>query len=333
MNKVVVTGATGFIGGALVRKLLSMGILVYGVDVSINRLERLSEWRNFIPVVADFTTYNDLSSKINDDIDVFYHFAWGGALGVLGDGFRNYSIQLDNVRYTCDAMTQAIKIGAKKFVFAGSKNEYEVLRVEREQAPVTRYDLMYGIAKQTSELMCKTIAGNENISYCSGVIANAYGEGSKSPVLINTLIKSLLQGKCPPLATGNQIYDLVYIDDIVNAFIAIGENGKSLKSYYVGHRRPLKFKEVIRAVGCIISPDTELEFGKYPDRMDIDYSGIDLNALYEDTGFVCQADFEASIIKTACGLVDTIDPEKLRLDKMGKDLFIKIKMVLGGGNS
>ena len=45
-----------------------------------------------------------------------------------------------------------------------------------------------------------------------------------------------------------------------------------------------------------------LEFGYYPDDGYIDYSEIDLNALYQDTGFECKADFDDSIRKTAAWL-------------------------------
>ena len=49
----------------------------------------------------------------------------------------------------------------------------------------------------------------------------------------------------------------------------------------------------------VISPDTELQFGAYPDAPALNYDEIDLDALYHDTGFECKANFEESILKTA----------------------------------
>ena len=91
MDKVVVTGATGFIGSALTNKLLKLGKTVYGVDISADKLSQFSSENNFHPIIAVFSSYQDLADKISDDgIDVFYHFAWQG---VLGAAFNDYSLQ------------------------------------------------------------------------------------------------------------------------------------------------------------------------------------------------------------------------------------------------
>ena len=81
MKKAIVTGAGGFIGGALTKLLLSKGVTVYGVDISEKALVRYSGKENFVPIVADFTKYDHLHEMIRGDIDVFYHFAWDGAYG------------------------------------------------------------------------------------------------------------------------------------------------------------------------------------------------------------------------------------------------------------
>ena len=76
MNTAIVTGAGGFIGGALTEFLLDKGVTVYGVDISEAVLARHSGKDNFYPIIADFTKYDHLPDMIEDrDIDIFYHFA------------------------------------------------------------------------------------------------------------------------------------------------------------------------------------------------------------------------------------------------------------------
>jgi len=53
MKQVVITGAGGFIGGALTKYLLECVMVVYGVDVSNKRTAQFVEYRNFIPDEAD----------------------------------------------------------------------------------------------------------------------------------------------------------------------------------------------------------------------------------------------------------------------------------------
>ena len=304
MKKVIVTGAGGFIGGALTTFLLNKGITVYGVDISEESLKRHSGKENFIPVIADFTKYHELHNMICDEIDVFYHFAWQA---VFGKPFKDYRLQLSNASSTGDAITEATKIGCKKFVFAGTMNEYEMDDYIRSDYFEPRYTYIYSVAKQAAEAIGKTIAINNKIEFCCGRIAMAYGENNLSMMIPNVVMKNLLSNIPCKLIEGNNLYDMIYIDDIAEAFFAIGECGINMKSYYVGHRQIGTFREIIEKIADILNPDCLLLFGEYPDvPSGVDYKNIDLNALYNDTGFECKSDFKESILKTAEWLKENI---------------------------
>ncbi len=297
MKKVIITGAGGFIGGALARRLLSKNTVVYGIDLDADRMKRFAEYSNFIPIEADFTKYNLISQKINDDIDVFYHFAWQG--GFSPDALKDYTIQLNNAIAASEAVNQASKIGCKKYVFAGSCNEYEVIPYIHSTDIKPRYACVYSVSKLASELIGKTYSYNCGMEYCSGMIAMPYGENNTARNLSNIVISQLCKGISPKLIEGNNLYDLIYVDDVAEAFIAIGEKGHNMTEYYVGHRNLKTFKELINEIGQILSPKTELQFGTYKVASNLDYSKFDLDALYNDTGFECKANFKESILKTA----------------------------------
>lgn len=298
MKKVIVTGAGGFIGGAVTTELLLRGVEVYGIDISEEVMSRFSYSENFTPVVADFTRYSMLSEYISDKtIDTFFHFAIKG--GLEGEALKNYSLQLENAKYACDALNIAKQLGCKKFVFAGTANEYEINKFLLSSNFKPRYTCIYSTAKLAAELICKTYAHNIGIDYSAGLIAMAYGEGNRSKQLVNIVINQLNNGISPRLIEGNNSYDIVYINDIAEAFIAIAEKGKNLTSYYVGHRGLKTFRELMTQIRDILSPETALQFGAFKDTVNMDYSLIDLDALYNDTGFECSSDFKESILKTA----------------------------------
>ncbi len=308
MNRAIVTGAGGFIGGALTELLLGKGVTVYGVDISEKALERHSGKANFHPVIADFTKYGQLHESIPADVDVFYHFAWQG---VFGDAFRDYRLQLNNAASAGDAITEAVKIGCKKFVFAGTMNEYEMDEYIKADYFEPRYTYIYSAAKQAAEAVCKTIAFNQKIEFNCGRIAMAYGENNRSMMVPNVVMKNLLANTPCKLVEGTNLYDMIYIGDIVRAFYAIGERGVNMKSYYVGHCQIGTFRELMEEIGAILNPACPLLFGAYPDSPSgVDYKNIDTEALYYDTGFECTSDFKESIMKTANWLKAEMTPEK-----------------------
>ncbi len=297
MKKVIITGVTGFIGGSLATKLLSEGVTVYGVARYEARLKKYEADANFIPVIADMSEYKSLSRLILDkDIDIFYHFAWEGGFTTA---IKDYRLQMKNASYAGDALVAANEIGCKKFVYAATYNQYEILNFLASENFEPRWTCVYSTGKTAAGLICRTLAYNLGIDYSAGIIPMPYGENNYSKQLTNVVIDSLNKGITPKLVEGNNTYDLVYIGDIVDAFIAIGEKGKNQKEYYVGHRKLKTFKQLMIDIRNVIAPNIDLKFGEYKDVQSINYATIDLDALYRDTGFECRADFDETIKNTS----------------------------------
>lgn len=296
MKKVVITGATGFFGGSLTRTLLAQGITVIGVDIDEKKLESLKH-NNFIPVVATFEDYFKLPELIQDrDVDVFYHFAWAGGFTTA---IRDYKLQMENAGYAGDALVAAHNIGAKRFVYANTYNQYEIINFLTSDYFEPRYTCIYSTGKTAGGLICRTLAHNLGIEYVGALIPMPYGENNYSKQLVNVVISNLNNGTAPKLVEGNNLYDLIYIQDVVDALIAIGEKGHNKKEYYVGHRNLKTFKEWMIEIRDQIAPNVELKFGEYKDNQKIDYSRVDLEALYNDTGWECHYELKDRIYATA----------------------------------
>lgn len=293
MKKVMITGVTGFIGGSLARKLLGDGIIVYGVDIDTPKIEEYKKYPNFTAITASFEDYEKLPEQVHDEeIDVFYHFAWGGGFTTA---IKDYKLQMSNAAFAGDALLAAKNIGCRKFVYAGTYNQYEIQNFLATPGFEPRYTCIYSTGKTAAGLICRTLAYNLGIEYSAGLIPMPYGENNYSKQLVNIVVDSLNKGIPPKLVEGNNTYDLVYIGDLVDALIAIGEKGKNQYEYYIGHRKLKTFKELMMDIRDIIAPEVELKFGEYKDAQKIDYSAIDLDALYRDTGFECKASFEETM--------------------------------------
>lgn len=297
MKKVIVTGATGFIGRRLTETLLKKGIEVYGVGRKIEILDDLARNPLFHPVKAEFEDYSTLDQKIDErGFDVFFHIAY---LGVNGVKKSDYRIQLMNTTISCDTVISAKNLGCKRFVFAGSVDQYEAYLRPDASFIFPSHSRIYGIAKFASENIGKIIALESGIEFVSVLLSLTYGEGNQTKILPNTIIRNAEAGLPIKLITGNGLFDMNYVDETVGGIIAAAEKGHNLESYYVGHQELQTFRENVIKICEVIDSKSELLFGEYPDPdYSIDYASINRKKLYEHTGYKSEIDFKESLLKT-----------------------------------
>lgn len=296
MKKAVVTGACGFIGKTLTKTLLEKGVEVYAIVTNPDNLKNLENNKLHV-IKAFFEEYPNLVNVLPKDVDVVYHFAWQG---ILGSAFEDYSLQLNNAKYTCDAVILAVKINAKRFVLASTINTLETLHYLNENeffAP--RYANIYATSKLAADMIGKTLSYNNNLEFNTGLIAMVYGENNKSRMIPNIVLSNLIYNRESNLIAADTPYDLVYVGEVAEAFYHIGLEGKNMKTYYVGHKEIKTFKEIFDNIRDIVNPKGILNYGKYESTNAINFDLIDREALFVDTNYVEQNNFEENIINTA----------------------------------
>ncbi|MBQ1409792.1 MAG: NAD(P)-dependent oxidoreductase [Oscillospiraceae bacterium] len=296
MKKAVITGANGFVGRHVAKAAADSGYYVYAViREGTDPIDKLLRNERIMIVRCDMDHYASLPEMIRDQIDVFFHFAWDGSAGSKrGDG----QCQLNNISRSCDAVEAAARLSCSRFVFAGSIMEYEIeTMMQTEQAPPL--STLYCTAKKTADYMCRTIANARGLSYVCGLISNIYGPGERSPRLINTSIRKLLNGEHAAFSAGDQLYDFIYITDAAKCFVAIGEKGHNNKTYYIGSRAPKPLKEFLLALGQIVAPGVKLGLGELPFHgVSLTYQEFDVDAVYTDCGVEPEVPFREGISRT-----------------------------------
>lgn len=301
MKKAIVTGANGFVGTALCRELCKQGIQV--IAVVRNKAEFICKTKDLpglTVVYSDLLRFRNLAEMIPDrDIDVLYHLAWEGSAGALrGDS----DVQMNNVRYACDTVKACADIGVSRFVFAASIMEYEINAVMATDV-TPEINTLYASAKTAADYMVRAIAGSLGIDYIRAVISNIYGPGEMSPRLINTSLKKMILGEHCAFSAGEQLYDFIYIDDAVRAFVAIGEKGIANRTYYIGSQEQQKLKYFLIEMKNQIDSKMEIGLGEIPFHgVSLSYEEFDVNAVKEDTGFVPQFSFAEGIRNTVAWL-------------------------------
>ena len=119
------------------------------------------------------------------------------------------------------------------------------------------------------------------------------------------MIRNSVNGAPINLITGENLFDMIYVSEAVGGMMAAADKGHNMESYYVGHQELDTFKNTVIRMKELLHSNSELHFGTYPDPdYNIDYSSIQRNKLYEHTGYLCNADFAESLLKTRDWLLE-----------------------------
>lgn len=308
MKKVIISGANGFIGSALVRELAADNIEVAALDIKgHNDHIADSSLVTFYPFSLE--SVKELEDQIKErDFDTFYHFAWSGS---AGKDRADVSLQLQNVQWTVDCLYLAKRLGCRRFVNAGSIMELETIKAVYAAGNKPGPGYIYGAGKLAAHAVCKSVAASIGIDLVWAMITNAYGAGERSPRLVNSSIRKCIQGEKLRFTAATQNYDFVYIDDVARAFHMIGENGKSFCEYLIGssHAKPLK--EFLLEMKKAVAPDLEFHFGEIPfTGISLPLEDFDCSSTEADTGFKAKISFGEGCKKTRDWMLAVMEESK-----------------------
>ena len=163
MKKVLITGATGFVGSWVVQEMLYHGIQVIAVTrEGASRIDSLLQ-KGVSVVECSMENYDRLPLIIHDkDIDAVYHFAWQG---VSDNDIRRPDIQLKNVEATLKLIEAVHGLGCTTFIGAGSLHETESFYEMKEDKRIENLGYMYKAAKLAAHWMGKALAGSKGIRF------------------------------------------------------------------------------------------------------------------------------------------------------------------------
>lgn len=309
MKTAIITGANGFVGGAVTKELLSNGYRVYALDREncYNNLPLNDENCTFIP--CDLGDMASLKSIIPlGEAGIMFHFAWVGSAGPMR---ADTKMQLQNAQWTVECMRIAKDLGCGRFVCAGSIMEHETIAAAYTQGNRPGLGYIYGSGKVVAHTMCMSVAANIGIDLLWPEITNAYGVGERSPRMVNSTIQKCIRGEAPQFTAGTQNYDFVYIDDVARAFRLIGEKGKPFHEYLIGSSSARPLKEFLLEMKDAIAPGLDFVFGDIPfTGIDLPLSRFDCSETERDTGFRAQISFAEGCKRTYAWWKQIMEEEK-----------------------
>ncbi len=266
-QRVLVTGATGFIGSRLTRRLISEGTEVVIVVRANSSLDQLGDATNEVELLR----HDGSTSQLNGFVEKFspeivFHLA-ANFIGVHNSDDVAPLIA-DNVGFTAQVCEAMVAAECRCLVTAGTAWQH-AKSPPGDPAPTP--NSLYAATKQAAEDIIAYYALTGALSSVALKIYDSYGPGDPRPKLLRVLAANAATGKTLDATSGKQQLHLVHVDDIVAAFrhagaMLISGEASGHSSYTLPSTEAVTLKTVVATWREVAGQTVDVAWGTHPDR-------------------------------------------------------------------
>lgn len=247
-RKVLVTGASGFVGSHLVKKLTSKKSKI--VTLSQKGAKPSDKSIEEIGSVENFDKLNDIIKKYR--ISTIFHLA---AQPIVETGQANPIATFEvNIRGTWNVLEAARQNKVQKVIIASTAHVYgdnPKLPFKEEYFP--QPSRPYETSKACADLLAQSFADTYNLPVEIPRFVNIYGPGDFNlSRLIPKVITIILQGNSPRIWDVGSVRDFLYIDDAIKAYLMLAEkkfpDGKRGRIFNFGTGKPIKVLDLVKKI-------------------------------------------------------------------------------------
>ncbi len=265
-KRIVITGATGFIG----RNTASM-FLDLGADVFV-LVRPQSRQKELLPVHEHLHIVNgglaDIKAAVGEigHADAFLHFAWGG---VNREEIDSPMVQKQNIDWSLDCVEAAGMLGCRVFMDAGSRVEYGikedgVMSEHMSCDPVNEY----GKAKLAFYRQAKPLCEKWNMTYYHLRFFSVYGAGDHPWSIISTLVRDLPLEKKVSLSACMHRWNFMDIEDAARALVELYCHSDSVEQgcseiVNIASEDTRRLKEFVETIHELCDRKGQLEYGTF----------------------------------------------------------------------
>lgn len=261
--KILLTGATGFLGSHVAENLLAEGHELLLVKRSTSKLSNCVQIQQ---KVQWLDSDNNLWIKEAADFrpEVILHCAWKGVVAIERE---DWNVQLCNLTLMEELLQVARISSTKQIICLGSQAEYGLFSGCIDESYPINPTTKYGIMKLAALQVLRSFAGINKIEWQWLRVFSIYGERESENWLIPSVICKILSGVTSMDCTkGEQIYSYLYVKDFAKAVcMTVGAKGKS-GIYNICSSEAIRIIDLLYLIKERTCPAFELNIGSIPYR-------------------------------------------------------------------
>ena len=261
--KILVTGSSGFIGFHLVKRLLSDGHEVLGIDNNNDyynpklKLERLAllDSKKFTFIESDI---NNISA-LEQDFDLAINLAAQAGVRVTKE--KEYLYEHSNINGFISFCTFCKNANIDKILYASSSSVYfdendgKCCEISTPLCPVSKY----GQSKLSNEIYASKLLNSYDLSIVGLRFFSVYGPYGRPDMAYYSFAKAIKEQELINLNNnGNMYRDMTFIDDVIQgiygaiAFVLKPENANKHEVFNLGNDNPIKIRNMLHQIEQII---------------------------------------------------------------------------------
>lgn len=265
MTRVLVTGATGYVGSQLVKRLVAKG--TYEVSVLVRPSSDLSILGEALPRVRVHASEGDVES-----LGAVLAEARPEVVLHLASLFLSQHVAKDvvpliqsNVQFGTCLLEAMVQQGVRCFVNTGTAWE------TMDGPPGYRPVCLYAATKRAFEDILRFYEDAYDVSAITLKLFDTYGPEDPRPKLFTLLKKSATMEAPIPFSPGEQVLDLTHVEDVTDAFEraihhVLAKVGHAHEALEIGSGQGLALKEVVRLYEAATGQKANIAWGERPYR-------------------------------------------------------------------
>lgn len=259
-KKVLITGATGFIGRNVVTELIKRGYEVHSLVFPPFAPEQKGLVQYEMNLMDSGAVEKFLSEHHFENL---IHLAW-----YVGKGCQTSDINLDWVSASLNLLKTFKFSGGKRVLFTGSVSEYDYQYgfMTEDKTPLNN-QYLYGKSKAALYSLAKSYCEMNNLDFKWARLFNVYGPNERIQRLMPSVIISCLKNEDVKVSTCTKFQDYLHVEDLARGIVTLFESDVN-GAVNICSGQPVQLRTIVEKIAQYTNYSGEIRWGAVPSYFD-----------------------------------------------------------------